>query len=371
VPERLSRTPSCGLCVYGGKSCRRYRPVCPIAARIQGLGCLAIGSEVGPLGHARPVILGILKGSVLRYNYSAMTTMEKPLVNYRQKTLLGLLSAFDGHLPRLDFQKYLFLYTKEFEVEPSFEFVPYRFGGFSFQSYADKRRLVEIRALEDSDDWRLRSEADSTDDLFGNDSFSRFYVKYSHLKGDSLVRDIYRRYPFYAINSEIASRLMNKKELETISSKRPNENEPCLFTIGYEGSSFEGYINRLIKNNVKTLVDVRRNPLSRKYGFSKKTLSETITKLGIEYIHIPELGIASDKRRNLNSQAAYDRLFISYEKNELKENCAALHHLNEIVKDRKRVAITCFEANVCMCHRGSVAKALSQLPGWQCNIGHI
>jgi len=49
-----------------------------------------------------------------------------------------------------------FLYTQEFEKEPSFEFVPYKFGSFSFQSYADKRRLVEIGALADSDDWRLQ-----------------------------------------------------------------------------------------------------------------------------------------------------------------------------------------------------------------------
>jgi len=298
-------------------------------------------------------------------------TNEKPLVNYRQKTLLGLLSAFGGHLPRLDFQKYLFLYTQEFEEQPSFEFVPYKFGGFSFQSYADKRRLTEIRALEDSDDWRLRPAFGSTGDLLSEESFNRFYNKYSCLKGDSLVREIYRRYPYYAINSEIACRLMSSKELETISGERPNESAPCLFTIGYEGSSFEGYINRLIRNNVRTLVDVRRNPLSRKYGLSKKTLSDTITKLDIEYVHLPELGIASEKRRNLDNQADYDRLFSSYEKNELKENRAALHRLHGIVQDRKRVAITCFEAVVCMCHRGSVAKALAGLPGWQYKISHI
>jgi|GEM_PF-4668154 len=76
-------------------------------------------------------------------------------MNYRQKTLLGLLSAFGGHLPSTDFQKYLFLYTREFQQEPSFEFVPYRFGSFSFQSYADKRRLVEMGALANAEDWQL------------------------------------------------------------------------------------------------------------------------------------------------------------------------------------------------------------------------
>lgn len=71
-----------------------------------------------------------------------------------------------------------------------------------------------------------------------------------------------------------------------------------LFTIGYEGSSLDGYLNRLIKNNVRTLIDLRRNPLSRKYGFSKKTLAETVKKLGIDYVHIPELASPPSGARN-------------------------------------------------------------------------
>lgn len=299
-----------------------------------------------------------------------MMTTQKPMINYRQKTLLGLLGAFGGRLSSIDFQKYLFLYTQEFQKEPSFEFVPYKFGSFSFQSYADKRRLVEIGALSESDDWRLQKSFAATD-LFDEGDFNRCYDKYSDLKGETLVQDIYRRYPYYAINSEIADRLMSKKEIAAIAAERPSDASMCFFTIGYEGSSFEGYLNRLIKNNVKTLVDVRRNPLSRKYGFSKKTLSDTVKKLGIEYIHIPDLGIASDKRQELNTQADYDRLFDSYEKQELKQNKKALKELFDIFLDRQRVAITCFEAHVCMCHRGRVAKALSQLPEWKYNISHI
>jgi hypothetical protein len=299
-----------------------------------------------------------------------MTTTVKPIINYRQKTLIGMLNAFGGRLPSIDFQKYLFLYTQEFQEEPSFEFVPYKFGSFSFQSYADKRRLVEIGALHESEDWRLEKNSFSRD-LFYEKEFDRFHLKYSCLKGDALVQDLYRRYPYYAINSEIASRLMSARELSAITAARPNDNSICFFTIGYEGSSFEGYLNRLIRNNVKTLVDIRRNALSRKYGFSKKTLSETLKKLGIEYVHIPELGIASDKRQELNTQADYNRLFDSYEMEELKQNKTALQQLLDIFLDRKRLAVTCFEAQSCMCHRGRVAKALSELPDWQYNISHI
>jgi uncharacterized protein (DUF488 family) len=164
---------------------------------------------------------------------------------------------------------------------------------------------------------------------------------------------------------------MEKNEIEQINSARPSQEQPYFFTIGYEGSSFEGYLNRLISNNVRMLVDVRRNPLSRKYGFSKRTLSDTLEKLGIRYLHIPELGISSDKRQALNTQADYDRLFASYENNELKRNQQALHELLQVCLTWKRVAITCFEAEVCMCHRGRIAKALSGLQQWRYDILHI
>ena len=295
---------------------------------------------------------------------------QRPNLNYRHKALIGLLSAFGGRLPKLDFQKYLFLYTQEFQKEPSFEFVPYKFGSFSFQSYADKRRLVQIGALSDADDWRLQDGFDIADH-FDSQGFDKCYQEYCNLKGEDLVRDIYRRYPYYAINSEIASRLMNSQELETIAAARADNQSMCFFTIGYEGSSFEDYLNRLIKNNVKMLVDVRRNPLSRKYGFSKKTLSETVKKLGIEYFHMPELGISSEKRQELKTQADYNRLFDSYEKNELKQNGDALKTLFDLFKRNKRIAITCFEADVCQCHRGRITKALSAQPEWKYKQKHI
>jgi len=44
---------------------------------------------------------------------------------------------------------------------------------------------------------------------------------------------------------------------------------PTLFTLGYEGLTIEAFIARLQAAQVKTVVDVRELPLSRKKGFSK------------------------------------------------------------------------------------------------------
>lgn len=292
---------------------------------------------------------------------------------YRQKILLGLLQGFGGSVSNINFQKYLFLFTQTCQSEPSYEFVPYKFGGFSFQSYADKRKLVEKELLQNDDSWKVAKDVDCLSQLkLGDESkIIKFCNKYSSIRGNDLIQHVYKEFPYYAIKSEISEKLMSIEELERIGKLTPVQNDIALFTIGYEGSTFENYLNRLIKNNITTLVDVRKNALSRKYGFSKKTLSETIQKLGIKYKHMPALGIISEKRNSLKTQSDYNALFDEYEDTVLRQNDDALKELLQIIKKDKRVAITCFEKTVCMCHRGRVANALEKRPEWQYMTYHI
>lgn len=49
----------------------------------------------------------------------------------------------------------------------------------------------------------------------------------------------------------------------------PRPHTPTLFTLGYEGLVLDAFIARLQAAQVKTVVDVRELPLSRKKGFSK------------------------------------------------------------------------------------------------------
>lgn len=303
-----------------------------------------------------------------------MAPKKHPNLFYRQKLLIALLQIFGGKLSNIDLQKYLFLFTQTCQDDKSYEFVPYRFGCFSFQSYADRKKMVEFGILADSDSWSLLpTDADYVSQLDKSEQkkLALFHRKYKSLHGNKLMQEIYRRYPYYATRSEIAANLMSDEELDAIGAETPSANGKSLFTIGYEGQSFENYLNRLLRNNVRVLCDVRKNPLSRKYGFSKRTLSETLGKLDIEYVHLPDLGIVSDKRQALNSQSDYDRLFDEYEATTLKENEQALDALMEIIDKRGRVAITCFEAEHCMCHRGRVAKAISLRTDCDFPIAHI
>ena len=82
-------------------------------------------------------------------------------------------------------------------------------------------------------------------------------------------------------------------------------------------------------------------------------------RVGIRYEHLPELGIASEKRQTLNAQNDYDQLFANYEKHDLPHQGKALAQISDwIIKDRQRVALTCFELHPHQCHRHCVADAL-------------
>ena len=168
-----------------------------------------------------------------------------------------------------------------------------------------------------------------------------------------------------------AKQILTEDEYKKIEKEIPKQKETVLYTIGYEGIAFENYFNKLIINDVKVLCDVRKNPLSQKIGFSKTTLQKVCTALSIQYVHIPELGISSEKRQNLKTQRDYDLLFDDYETNQLSRQPDYITQVFELLIKFERIALTCFEASFCQCHRSKVAKAVTQLPEWNYELKHL
>ena len=294
-----------------------------------------------------------------------MTPGRLPMLFDRQKRLLALLDVLGGRVGKLDFQKLLFQYCQEAGESAAYEFVPYKFGAFSFTSYADRRKLMERGLLEDDEqNWELtpagREAVKCTNAVAAQ--LASFGKKHGKLRGDALVVDTYRQFPYYATRSEIADRLLagDLAALRRIAAARPARGPAGLTTIGYEGRSLENYLNALLRSGVTLLCDVRRNPLSRKYGFSKGTLSKGCEGVGIRYEHLPELGIASDKRQHLQEQADYDLLFKEYEKHALPAQTPALERIRGWVKEGERVALTCYERAPSQCHRHCVAQAMER-----------
>lgn len=283
---------------------------------------------------------------------------------HRQKYLLSLVSAFGGRMANLDFQKLLFLHAAALPAGTApYEFVPYKRGAFSFTSYADRRSLI-ARGLLVADEkvWRLTAEGAAA---AGEPPASLMAFATAHRKrGDALVVETYKRFPYSATRSEIAARLLRNDQaaLAAIEAAQPRPGHELL-TIGYEGRTLEAYLNELLRAGATTLCDVRRNPLSRKYGFSKKTLANACDGVGIAYVHVPELGIASERRRQLDTQADYDALFEEYERDDLPKEGEAVSQIAKRIRAGERVALTCYEALPEQCHRHCVAEAVERLLG--------
>jgi len=288
-------------------------------------------------------------------------------VYYRRKIILAILGEFGGQLPKTSFQKLLFIFTRK-QDEKSFDFVPYSFGCYSFSANQDlltlkKYGIVKELHSEPNQYWVKSDDVDYLIQLTKQDYTSVKLVAkdYRHMDQDELIKYTYKKYPYFAINSKIAAKLLDSKSLGRIEGQKRVINEPALFNIGYEGKSIEQFINQLVIHDVRLLIDVRKNALSKKYGFSKSQISRTCESMNIKYIHVPELGIDSEKRRDLHDISDYNRLFSEYETSILHPAEKSTSEILKNLRVYKRVALMCFEKDAFMCHRGRIVNHLNKL----------
>lgn len=292
---------------------------------------------------------------------------------YRRKILLALLQKFGGSLSKMDLQKYMFLFNKE-KVEPYYEFIPYHYGCYSFQLNQDLSTLTKYKIVGTSEsNLHLLDRANYFLQLKAEDKrlLLNVHDRYSTIKGNDLVKFVYERHPYFAINSKIAESLLNTTKYNEVLRSKPYEDDYSIFSIGYEGKTVEHYTNQLIRANVKMLCDIRKNPISMKYGFSKNQLKFIVENIGIKYLHFPELGIDSNKRKNLNSQDSYEELFRDFEENTLPLRSRCFEELTKIFLQEKRIAFTCFEANYKQCHRSRVLIIMSEKVGKEYTVTHL
>jgi uncharacterized protein (DUF488 family) len=292
---------------------------------------------------------------------------------YRRKILLALLEAFDNKLDKISLQKLLMLFSKQ-QLKPDFHFVPFKYGCYSFQATSDLQTMAKYNQVElQYNDWIKTDSEKYLLILKARDSQAIRYIKqtYGNKTSDELIRITYVKYPQFAINSIVAKEKLTPDEYRKVTEAKPKTNKTILFTIGYQGVSLEEYINKLIVNDVKVLCDVRKNSFSMKFGFSKSQLQAACNGVGIEFVHIPQLGIDSDKRQELNTQSDYDRLFLLYRNDVLTQTQAYQEKIMDLLSKNKRIALTCFEANICQCHRKHLAESIIKRTGLHSELIHI
>lgn len=259
----------------------------------------------------------------------------------RQRFLLSFIRQLNESVSATDLQKLVFLYTMADGVT-HYEFLPYRFGAYSFQ-LAEDVNILRIDKYVEITDGKIKASGKYLCDTSYNIAPER---------GNNLIRRAYRAYPYYTINSEMIGNLFYGEEAKNFIEERQKyiNNEQTLFTIGYEGKSIEAFINTLLQNGIKLLCDVRKNPLSRKFGFSKSKLKHIAETVGIKYVHIPELGIETDKRRTLKTPDDYKALFDDYATT-LPTLTSCLETVYSQLRSNNRIALMCYEKDALMCHR--------------------
>lgn len=142
-----------------------------------------------------------------------------------------------------------------------------------------------------------------------------------------------------------------------------------LYTTGYQGESANSFLDKLTKENIDVVVDVRQNPFSFKPGFSRKPLVEKLKAQGIKYLHFQELGTPLPLRKLLADKKDYKTFFEMYE-NFLPEFKDALIDLIDLGSDKK-VCIMCFEKDFHFCHRKVVVDYLNNYCGKNIKITHL
>jgi len=274
----------------------------------------------------------------------------------RHRVLLGvLLNA--PHVPtRTELMKWAFLMREETPLssEHSFyDFVPHKYGPFSFLVYRDLEELRRLGYLSDNT-LAIRppvapQAASSFMSLASRYRGAVEYVltRYGSLSRAQLVRVVYENYPWFASRSQLDPH-----------SRRVPVGEPAIYTIGYEGKSIDCFMKCLLKASINRIIDVRMNAVSRKYGFAKVTLSRIGAALGIGYAHFPELGTSRQERHGLRTQEDYDGLLDRYEESVLPRVQESRREAAALMAESPSVLV-CFESDSRYCHRGRLAQAIS------------
>ena len=119
------------------------------------------------------------------------------MLYYRRKILLALLEVFGGQLTAKSLQKFLFLFTRKQEIK-AFDFVPYKYGCFSFQANQDivtlsKYGYVEITTTETGRYIRLKEKNNYSAelDLFDRQSLASVKTEFGGLSQTDLIRYTY------------------------------------------------------------------------------------------------------------------------------------------------------------------------------------
>ncbi len=270
----------------------------------------------------------------------------------RQRIILDLLSHSPEKMTYKQLINWLFLLREETKINQNvsfYEFTPCKNGPFSFLAKKEITLLSDKSLLSNGKYLSINQDAKRRINLEINKlshktrkEIEKLLIRYGSMNQTQLTDELYSRYSWFFTRRQCEKNFMYSKAKD------------YFFTIGYEGRSIDGILNQFLRNGITQLIDVRKNALSRKYGFSEKTLCRLCKSIGINYIHLPSLGIPSSLRTNISSPGEYKKLFDKYEKDILIDRKEDINQVAKLSLERP-TALMCFEKDSNLCHRSRLA----------------
>lgn len=135
-----------------------------------------------------------------------------------------------------------------------------------------------------------------------------------------------------------------------------------IYTVGHSNRTLDELVEMLRSQAISTLADIRRFPGSRRNPhFSRDSLAHSLPELGIDYVHIEELGGHRKPRPDSVHDGLRNSSFRAYADHMMSEEFRrGIEKLSTLTGP---VAVMCAEAVPWRCHR-------NLLSDWMAHHGH-
>ena len=137
-----------------------------------------------------------------------------------------------------------------------------------------------------------------------------------------------------------------------------------IYTIGYEGAAQPEVIGRLKAAGVRLLVDVRAVAASRRAGFSKTLLGESLKAEGVDYLHLRALGTPKAGREAAR-KGRIEEMRAIFADHMAEPGAETAYQQLRALASEQPVALLCFEAEACGCNRAVLAERLAAEDGFE------
>ena len=136
-----------------------------------------------------------------------------------------------------------------------------------------------------------------------------------------------------------------------------------LYTIGYEKARLADFLATLAMAGIKTLIDVRDRPISRRPGFSRRQLEAAVEDAGMRYLSLRALGTPPEGRE-AGRRREWDRFWHIVEARLAGPEAELALHEAASTATQSASCLLCYEADWRCCHRRRVAELLAERHGF-------